>query len=117
MQDRNDYGLPANTYYGDIDRKLKPLAMTLRELILETIPDVTESIKWGVPVYQQQKLICSVRANRQHINLQFFDVGTSLDDPDNLLEGSGKKLRHVQIHSEKDIRKNQFRRWLKQAAE
>ena len=39
-----------------------------------------------------------------HVNLVFFR-GAELDDPDKLLEGTGKGMRHVKIWSAKDIRK------------
>jgi hypothetical protein len=37
-----------------------------------------------------------IGVHKSHLNLGFY-YGTSLKDPAGLLEGSGKKLRHVKI--------------------
>jgi hypothetical protein len=38
-----------------------------------------------------------------HVNLGFYH-GTSLKDPTGLLEGTGKRLRHVKIHDAGEIK-------------
>lgn len=38
---------------------------------------------------------------RGQVNLRFFR-GTSLDDPEGLLEGTGKAMRHVKVRSIED---------------
>jgi len=38
-----------------------------------------------------------VNAFRAHVNVGFFH-GAELDDPAGLLEGSGKRMRHVKLH-------------------
>jgi len=116
MKSRADYGLSADAFFDALEPDQQPQALILRDLILDTIPNARESIKWGVPVYEDNKLICSIRASRRHVSLQFFDAGASLDDPDKLLQGSGKKLRHIKIYSEADIQRSLFRHWIRQAA-
>jgi hypothetical protein len=41
--------------------------------------------------------------------------GALLPDPKRLLEGTGKGMRHLKIHSEKDINKKQIISWIKEA--
>ncbi len=38
-----------------------------------------------------------VAAFKAHVNVGFF-YGAALDDPHRLLEGSGKRMRHVKLH-------------------
>ncbi len=38
-----------------------------------------------------------VNAFTRHVNIGFFQ-GASLDDPAGLLEGTGKRMRHVKLH-------------------
>jgi hypothetical protein len=38
-----------------------------------------------------------------------------LPDPKRLLEGTGKGIRHLKIHSEKEINKKQIISWIKEA--
>ncbi len=45
-----------------------------------------------------------------------FYRGTELKDPRGLLEGSGKGMRHVKVHSMKDIGEEYFAGLIKQAA-
>lgn len=40
---------------------------------------------------------CYIAPQTKYVNLGFF-YGASLTDPDGLLEGTGKALRHVKVH-------------------
>ncbi len=40
----------------------------------------------------------------KHVNLG-FDHGTELDDPCELLEGTGKRIRHIRLESTSDLKK------------
>jgi len=43
-----------------------------------------------------------VNAFRDHVNVGFFH-GASLDDPAHLLEGTGKRMRHVKLRPGRDV--------------
>jgi hypothetical protein len=43
-----------------------------------------------------QAIYLYLQAHRMHVNLGFYHA-TGLPDPDNLLEGTGKSLRHTKI--------------------
>lgn len=113
MNNRTDYGSSADQYYDDIDETLNETALAIRQLIVSTLPQASERIKWGVPVYEHDGLICAVRAYKNYIALQFFDVGIYLDDPEGLLEGTGKTARHVKVRNKKDVKRRLFSSWLK----
>lgn len=49
-----------------------------------------------------------------YINFGFFKA-TSLSDPKGLLEGTGKGMRHVKIHNEKEINEQQIVAWVREA--
>ena len=117
MEARKDYGTNADSWFLSIDQKLTTIANLLRLLIKNSVPKVTESIKWGTPNYEKNGYICALRAGKGYIAIQFGSVGIDLNDPDKLLEGSGKKMRHVKIFSEQEIKKELFTSWIKQAAE
>jgi hypothetical protein len=89
----------------------------LRDIIIEVHPKIVERIKWGnlTFVYNENN-IASVYSSEtiSHINLAFFK-GTLMPDPRRLLEGTGKGMRHLKIHSEKDINKKQIISWIKEA--
>src|ERR1700680_157337 len=51
----------------------------------------------------------------KHINLGFY-WGAQMDDPEGVLEGSGKKLRHIKIRSQADLGTPVIRDYLRRAA-
>lgn len=93
----------------------RALAEQLRELVFHTVPGAGESIKWKMPVFEHHGLLCYIAAHKGHLRFGFYQQGTRLNDPDGLLEGSGKSMRHVKIREPSDI-KPIFGDWLREAA-
>jgi len=116
MKQRPDFGAGAETFFGSLEGPIADLAREVRGIVLEALPDVRESLKWGMPVYERDGLICAIRPGNGYVALQFYAAGTSLRDPGGLLEGTGKRMRHVKIRGKGDIRKRLFTSWLRQAA-
>ena len=52
----------------------------------------------------------------KHVNLG-FDRGNELDDPDELLEGTGKRIRHIRLSSALDIKQDSIIRLIAAAVE
>ena len=92
------------------------LARTMRKTVLEVLPDLDEVVKWGYLVYEGQRKVCSINVYKKHINLMIWR-GDEIDDPEKLLEGEGKQMRHVSIKKPEDIKPNYFKSLLKQASE
>lgn len=115
MKKREDYGKNADSWFGSIDDSLMPIANKLRKLIKNTDSKIAESLKWGMPNYEKDGAICALRAGNGYIAFQFYN-GSNLDDPDSLLEGSGKKMRHVKIWNESEIIETLFVSWIKQVS-
>jgi hypothetical protein len=51
----------------------------------------------------------------KHINLGFY-WGAQMDDPEGVLKGSGKQLRHMKIRSQADLGTPIIRDYLRRAA-
>ena len=51
-----------------------------------------------------------------HVNLG-FDRGAELEDPDKLLEGTGKLIRHIRLNSMSDVKKPSTVRLIEQAVQ
>ncbi len=61
--------------------------------------DVTELIHDGCPVAcVEDTPFGYVNVFKAHVSIGFF-YGTTLDDPAHLLEGSGKRMKHVKLHA------------------
>jgi hypothetical protein len=60
-------------------------------------PDIRELIHDGCPVAcVQDAAFACVNVFTSHVNVGFYQ-GASLDDPAELLQGSGKRMRHVKL--------------------
>ncbi|NIR52333.1 DUF1801 domain-containing protein [candidate division KSB1 bacterium] len=103
-------------YINQKDEPMRNWLQELRAMIHEAISGVQEDIKWGQPVFFNPRNICYLYAKRDYVGLGFYD-GSKLEDRDGLLEGQGKKLRHIKIRSRTDIRKELFVEWLKGASQ
>jgi hypothetical protein len=95
---------------------IQEAANQLRAFVKKTLPKVKEGINpWHVPIFESNGPICYYMAGKNHITLGFIR-GTSLPDPEGLLEGTGKNLRHVKIKSLDDLKQKGLRELLKSAA-
>lgn len=61
-------------------------------------------------------LICAIAPHRFHVNLM-FSRGVDLPDPTGLLEGTGKRARHVKIKRPEDIAQPAVQELLRAAGE
>jgi hypothetical protein len=77
----------------------KEIVETLRKIIVRTFPNVNEEMKMGVPWYEGKLYVVALK---DHVNLGFCLKGLSQKEK-RLLEGDGRTMRHVKIHSLKDI--------------
>ena len=93
--------------FGDIVRhagpRLAPLCRALRGRIASLDQDFVEVVwprqkiaSFGVGPKKMTEHYAYIGVQGSHVNLGFY-YGTSLPDPKGLLEGTGKKLRHVKI--------------------
>ncbi len=89
-------------YVSRVDPARREVVEVLRRLVLEQAPNASETIKWGQPCYSKNGNLCYIAADVDHVKLGFFRGG-DLPDPGGLLEGTGKKMRHVKVRSLDDI--------------
>jgi hypothetical protein len=83
-------------------------------LVRKAAPNATGSIKWAQPVYEQEGPFAYVKAFSKAVNFGFWR-GVDLSDPNGLLEGTGDRMRHVQIRTAEDVDKEQFAAFVKEA--
>ena len=77
--------------------EMRRLAQTWFERMRACGEDVRELLHDGHPTAcAGDAAFAYVDAFRQHVNIGFYR-GAELDDPAGLLEGSGKRMRHVKI--------------------
>jgi hypothetical protein len=50
----------------------RPVLTYVREVIHEGCPDVTETIKWGVPSFEHHGILCGIAAFKAHLQFGFW---------------------------------------------
>ena len=93
----------------EFNPEVQELAMKLREFVLNHIPNVVEQIDESDKLIgygfgtKMADTVCVIMLYKSYVNLGFFN-GAFLPDPHMLLEGTGKRHRHVKIRSENDLK-------------
>ncbi len=84
---------------------LQEIVLELRNIIVSTVPDATEVVRWGGLSYYHEGRggivsagICQIGIHKDHIRLAFIH-GAFLPDPHNLLEGIQKYKRFIKLES------------------
>jgi len=103
-----------NAFMDKLSPSNKKIVKNLRKIILKAVPNVDEEIKWGMPCYSQNVMICNIIPAKAHVSLAFFK-GVGLTDPNRLLEGEGKKMRHIKLRSENEIKTKIIAAWVREA--
>ena len=87
---------------------LRPIALELRKIILEIHPEACEVVRlgdrastFGVGPKKMSEGYTYILPHKSWVNLGFYK-GAHLQDDHNLLEGTGKNMRHVKIRLMED---------------
>ena len=91
------------------------ILQTIRQLIHETVPQVTEEFKWGRPIFRTNKDFAYLKSAKTYVTLGFFNF-QKLNDPGNRLEGTGKDMRHIKLKTITDIDRDLLTEWFKAAS-
>ena len=89
----------------DASEEIQAICTALRTLIFELHPEAVEVVRlgdraasFGVGPKKMSEAHTYIMPHKSHVNLGFY-YGALLEDKANLLEGTGKKLRHVKVRS------------------
>lgn len=75
--------------------------VALRTLVRSVAPEAVEEIKWNRPCYSNEKgMFCYLYSTKSYATLGFQN-GAALDDPERILEGAGKNMRHVKFKQDR----------------
>ena len=103
-------------YMKDENPELCKVAQALRSFVKNIVPGVTETVNaWGIPTFEAPAPFCFYMVGKNHVTFGFH-FGTSLKDPESLLEGTGKNIRHVKLSNAEDLEQNGLRELVLAAA-
>jgi hypothetical protein len=104
---------------------VRRIAEELRRLVRDVMPGATEQVDlpdraiafgFGPPAgVRMRDLLVAIMPHTAHVNLQLAD-GAVLDDPARIVEGTGKRIRHVKCRSLDDVARPELRTILQQQA-
>jgi hypothetical protein len=87
---------------------VREIARLLRDLLRSRFPSAVEQVDLGnrVAAYgtseRMRDIAFAIAPHSAHVNLQLAD-GVELDDPTGIVEGTGKRIRHVKCRSPDDV--------------
>lgn len=100
------------------DAAVQEIARATRALIYDVLPQVVEvvwtqqrNIGYGTGPKKMSEHFSWIGLTKSYVQLGFF-YGTELPDPDGLLEGTGKMLRHIKLRSVADVQRPAVRAML-----
>jgi Domain of unknown function (DU1801) len=105
------------------NRGIQELTIALRQLVLEEMAPCCEYIlevyivamHYG-PTHRLKDAICYIGVLKDHVNLGFLR-GSELADPQRILDGTGKQMRHIKIRNMSDLLRPSVRAYLQEACE
>ncbi len=102
-------------YISKLPWQQQEIASAVRKLVLGASPRLEETVKWGKPWFCcSDETICYIAAQKDYVNFGFAR-GSELPDPEELLEGTGKGMRHIKLKTMKDVRRKPLTALVKEA--
>ncbi|HLJ48405.1 MAG TPA: DUF1801 domain-containing protein [Bryobacteraceae bacterium] len=105
------------------DSGISKLALALREVVLEEAPGAGEIVYNGYCFSlgftfsgRLKESFCYVAAFRDHVNLG-LNRGAALYDPEKVLKGTGKIMRHLGVHDREQLNDPRLRHFIRLAIE
>lgn len=101
---RNKEITEVDIYVFQLPQPQREIVQRLRDLITDHYPELVETLKWHVPVYSLNtaNYLLGIQVFKGHVNLNFFR-GAQLHDPQRILVGSGKRVRHISFRTINDV--------------
>ncbi|GAB3339794.1 hypothetical protein GCM10027299_52680 [Larkinella ripae] len=99
---------PVDAFLADYKPEIRDIALKVRELVQRILPEAYESVHTGYKTIaygtgpRMSDEICYIAPLSSSVNLG-FNYGTQLPDPNGLLKGTGKLLRHIKFESPDEI--------------
>ena len=103
------------------DLKVGELALELREMVLQEAPAAVEKLVrvyalvfWYSLTGKMGDAFCQVVVYTKGVNLM-FNRGAELEDPDGVLVGEGKIIRHIKVRNPDDLKNPYLRKFIRAA--
>lgn len=99
------------TYIENAPIEQKEIMETVRAIIHQNVANLTEAFKWSRPIFKTTKDFAYFLANNNYVTIGFTKDFEKLNDPNKLLEGTGKTMRHIKLKKASDINSELLKEW------
>lgn len=104
-----------NEFYGKLDDEKEKIVGEIEKLVIKTCSECNKDIKWNA--------LCYFKGDRPFVGILpyskytqvIFDRGAELQDPNGLLEGKGKLMKHIKIFKIADIKNKKIADYIQQS--
>lgn len=100
----------------------RTIVLALRDVVLRTVPNVTESVVWNCLSYHRPEIggrvkgsVCQIVVRKGIVRLDFIH-GVRLHNPKHLLRGTLESKRFIPIHSIKDAHNPEIAHLIREAS-
>ena len=114
---------PLAPLLADHSPAIREITTRLRSLMFEIEPDIAEQVDLpdhlvaygvgGPGGIRMRDLTVAIAPHKEHVNVQLAD-GAQLADPMGIVEGTGKRVRHVKCRSLDDVARPELSRLIEE---
>jgi hypothetical protein len=102
-----------NQYIENAPEQQQLLMQKIRELIYQEVPEVVENFKWSRPVFSTASDFAYFKTAKAYLTFGIFKF-EKITEHAELLEGTGKDMRHLKIKKLEDLNPEIIKKWLHQ---
>ncbi len=96
--------------------KSEGVAKAVRALVKKAVKGVDEYVNpWKIPSFDSNGPLCCFMVGKEHVTFAFMR-GAALPDPEKLLEGTGKGVRHVKLRNVAEVKRPGVKKLIVEAA-
>ena len=96
--------------------KCEGVAKAVRALVKRAVKGVEEYVNpWKIPSFDSNGPLCCFMVGKEHVTFAFMR-GAALPDPQKMLEGTGKSVRHVKLRTVADVKRPGVKKLIAEAA-
>ena len=108
-------------FFDESSQEVAAIARAARRLVLDIRPNAVETLDRGNRILgyatgprARKDMWAGVAPHAHHVNLQLAN-GALIDDPAEIIEGTGKRVRHIRLRSTEDVGRPEVREALQRS--
>ena len=101
------------SYITEAPDEQRKIMESIRAIIHSEVSSVKENFKWSRPVFSTDRDFAYFKTAKSYLTFGIFNFD-KIKDNQNLLEGTGKDMRHIKIKRHDDLQPEIIKNWIQQ---